>query len=440
MTSDPREILEHSPMNAFQITAVVMCVLLNALDGFDVLSISFASPGIAEEWGINRAELGIVLSMELIGMAVGSVLLGGIADRIGRRPTILGCLVVMSLGMYLAAVAKDLTTLSVVRFVTGLGIGGMLASINAMVAEYSNRSKRNLSVTLMASGYPLGVIAGGSVASMLLVHFDWRSVFYFGSAVTASLILFVWFLLPESVSYLAHKQPRGALEKINRTLRRMGHETIGELPSAQAGEQQVERAGVRELFSPSLMRTTIVLTLAYFLHILTFYYIIKWIPKIVVDMGYAASTAGGVLVWANVGGASGAILLGLLATRYDIFKLIVGVLFCGFVMVGVFGMGQETLWQLALIAAIAGFFTNSAIVGLYALFARRFPTRVRAGGTGFVIGVGRGGAALGPVIAGFLFEGGFSLQSVSIIMAMGSLLAAIVLLQLKRGRAEAAAA
>jgi len=432
MSSDPREILEHSPMNAFQITAVVMCIILNALDGFDVLSISFASPGIAEEWGINRAALGIVLSMELIGMAVGSVLLGGVADRIGRRPTILGCLVVMSAGMYLAAVARDLTILSVVRFVTGLGIGGMLASINAMVAEYSNRSKRNLSVTLMASGYPLGVIAGGSVASMLLVHYDWRSVFYFGSAVTASLIFFVWFLLPESVSYLAHKQPRGALERINRTLRRMGHAEIDRLPSAQPGAP--ERAGLQELFSPALVRTTVVLTLAYFLHILTFYYIIKWIPKIVVDMGYAASTAGGVLVWANVGGAAGAILLGLVATRVDIFKLVMGVLLCGSVMVGVFGLGQDTLWQLALIAAIAGFFTNSAIVGLYAMFARMFPTRVRAGGTGFVIGVGRGGAALGPMIAGFLFVGGFSLLAVSVIMAVGSLLAAIALLQLKRGR------
>jgi MFS family permease len=161
---------------------------------------------------------------------------------------------------------------------------------------------------------------------------------------------------------------------------------------------------------------------------MTFYYIIKWIPKLVVDMGYSPALSGSVLVWANVGGVLGAVLLGLLTRRYPVRNLVVGSLLLAAVMVAIFGTGQSTLPQLSLVAGIAGFFTNAAIVGMYALFAQSFPTEVRAGGTGFVIGIGRGGAVMGPVVAGFLFQSGQGgLMMVSVIMATGSLIAAIAL-------------
>src|SRR3954452_6741002 len=108
MNSDPRTILDQALMSRLQIAAVAITVGLNALDGFDVLSISFASPGIAKEWGIDRAALGIVLSMELIGMALGSVVIGGIADKIGRRPTVLGCLTLMTAGMFMVTTVRQI--------------------------------------------------------------------------------------------------------------------------------------------------------------------------------------------------------------------------------------------------------------------------------------------------------------------------------------------
>src|SRR5262245_21517853 len=171
---DPREVIAESPMGSLQILVVAITVALNALDGFDVLSISYASPGIAQEWGIDRAALGIVLSMELIGMALGSVLLGGIADTIGRRPTILGCLVVMATGMVMGTTADGVISLSVWRVITGLGIGGMLAAINAVAAEFSNTERRHLSVSLMSIGYPVGAVLGGIAAARLLQGNDWR--------------------------------------------------------------------------------------------------------------------------------------------------------------------------------------------------------------------------------------------------------------------------
>jgi len=425
---DPRAIIAREPMRRAQVLAVALCVALNALDGFDVLSISFASPGIAAEWGIDRAVLGIVLSMELIGMAVGSVFIGALADRVGRRPVALGCLVVMATGMALASTAGNVQTLSAYRLLTGLGIGGMLAATNAMTAEFSNARRRNLAVALMAAGYPVGAIVGGAIASRLLVGGSWRSVFVFGAVSTALFLPLVWFLVPETVAWIVQRRAAGALERVNAVLARLGHATVSALP---APSTDVPRARLAQLFAPGLARTTVLLTVGYFAHIVTFYFILKWIPKIVVDMGFAPSTAGGVLVWANVGGFTGALIFSLLTQRAGLRRLLIGALVLSAVMVAVFGRGQADLRQLALVAAIAGMCTNAAVVGFYAMLAQSFPTGVRAGGTGFVIGVGRGGAALGPILAGFLFKNGATLQTVALTMALGSVVAAVALVLLR---------
>lgn len=434
MTQDPRAILAQARMKRLQIVAVVLCVLLNALDGFDVLAISFASPGIAAEWGIDRAALGLVLSMELIGMAVGSVLLGNLADRIGRRPTILMCLVLMAGGMALVPLAGDIVMLSLIRLGTGLGIGGMLACTNAMVAEFSNARNRALAVAIMAAGYPFGAVVGGSIASMLLATGGWRDVFILGAVATAAFLPLVWFLLPESVGFLVQKRGPDALAKINTTLARMGHGTVEGLPPIAA---ESPKPSLGELVSPLLARTTVLLTAAYFAHIMTFYFILKWIPKIVVDMGYAASAAGGVLVWANVGGLAGALLLSLLTWRINVRTLVIAALILSTALVTLFGQGQRDIAQLSLIAAVAGFCTNAGVVGIYALIAQAFPTAVRAGGTGFVIGIGRGGAALGPIVAGLMFASGAGLAVVALVMALGSLVGAAALMFLRPSAGEA---
>jgi benzoate transport len=431
MTPDPRTTLATTPMRLRQIAVIAIAVALNGLDGFDVLSISFASPGIAAEWGIGRAALGIVLPMEMVGMGLGSLLLGSVADRIGRRPLTLACLVAMSLGMFLASTARDLPTLCIWRVLTGLGIGGMLATTNALAAEFANDRQRTIAIAWTVVGYPLGAVILGWISSKLLATHDWRVVFEFGAAMTAMMIPVVWFLVPESVHWLCRVQPRGALAKVNVALGKLGREPIEALPPLPA---QASKVSIAALFSPGLAATTIFVTLAYFLHISTFYFILKWVPKIVVDMGFAASLAGTVLVWANVGGAIGGALFGWLATRVGLRPLTIVVMVLGGGMVIVFGNGHSDLANLSMVCAIAGFFTNAGIVGLYAMLARYFPTQVRATGTGFGIGVGRGGAALGPALAGFLFASGMGLQGVAIVMACGSFLAALTLLLFRGAR------
>ena len=432
---DPREIVDTARMSRFQWAAVFLMVGLNALDGFDVLSISYASPGIAAAWGIDRAALGIVLSMELVGMAFGSLLLGNVADAIGRRKTILGCLLVMSGGMFAAATATDITTLCIYRVITGLGIGGMLASINAAVAEAANAKRRALCVVLMSAGLPIGSVIGGLISGELLKVYDWTAVFILGGGATAAFIPLVLWLAPESIAFEMHKRSPGALERINKTLKRMGHAAIDALPDVPAIKP---KAGLPLLFSKQFAALAILLALAYFMHIITFYYIIKWIPKIVVDMGFAAPTAAGVLVWASIGGSLGALTLGLLTLKARVTALTIGAMLASTAAVIVFGQGWETLQHISIAAAIAGFFTNAPIVGLYAIVAQSFPTPLRATATGFIIGLGRGGAALAPVIAGFLFQAGWSLPTVSLIMGTAATLAAIMLF-LARGRIAVAA-
>jgi MFS family permease len=363
-----------------------------------------------------------------MGMALGSVLLGGVADKIGRRPTMLGCLVLMTIGMFMVTTVKQLPELEVWRLMTGLGIGGLLATSNAVAAEFSSLRRRNLSVSLMAIGYPVGAVLGGLIVKELLRDHDWRSVFYFGAAITAVFIPLVFLVVPESVPWLAQKQPEGALKRINRAMVRMGHAAIAAMPAISA---EAKKRSVRDIFAPELIATTVLSALAYFFHIITFYFLLKWIPKIVVDMHFTPSEGAGVVIWANVGGALGGAMFGLLSQRVGLKPLTISVMLLSAVMVVLFGRTAPDLTELSLLCAAAGFCTNAAIVGLYAIFAQVFPTHVRATGTGFAIGVGRGGSVLAPITAGYLFKWGYSLPTVAVYMAMGSLVAAGVLALLK---------
>jgi MFS family permease len=204
----------------------------------------------------------------------------------------------------------------------------------------------------------------------------------------------------------------------------MGHAEVDALPVISA---EVRKRSVMDIFSPQLVRVTVLLTLAYSLHVMTFYFMLKWVPKIVVDMGFTPSSAANVLVWANVGGATGGAVLGLLSLRFGLKPLTIFVFAMSTVMLAVFGRGHANLAQLSLICAVAGFFTNAGIVGMYGIFAQAFPTHVRATGTGFAVGFGRCGAVLAPVIAGFLFRAGYGLEFVATIMGVSSLLAAVTL-------------
>jgi benzoate transport len=435
MNTDPREVINQSEMSIIQMLIIGIMLILNSLDGFDILSITFASKGIMQEWGINKTTLGVVLSMELIGMGLGSFFLGGLADKIGRRLTALYCLTGMALGMFMVTTSGSIPTLCCWRIFTGLGIGGLLTAITALSAEYSSLPRRHLCISLMAIGYPLGGIVYGSLAKLLLAHYNWRSVFYMGASLTALSIPLVFFLVPESIHWLTRKQPAGALEKINKILGKCRKNTIAALPQLSGG---VKEKSIGDIFSPALLKTTIIIAASYFFHIMTYYLILKWTIDIAGDMGFAASSASGVLVWANVGGALGGSLFGLLTLKLDLKKMSIGILFFSAVSIVLFGFTPADLKTMSLLCAIAGFFGNSGIIALYAVVAHAYPTHARSFGTGFMLALGRGGAILSPILVGVLRQHNMPLPYIGLIMSVGSLVGAIVLLfiRLKSGDSQ----
>lgn len=428
--NDPKTIIDTTSMGVRQWIVVALMVILNALDGFDVLSSAFAAPGITKEWGIERSALGIVLSAELVGMGFGSVLLGGMADRFGRKGAMLACLIFMAAGMYLASTAGGVASMVTFRFITGIGIGGMLAATNAVTAESSNTTFRRAAIAAYVAGYPLGAIIGGVAASeWLLPDHGWRAIFLFGAVVTAVLIPIIAWLVPETAAY--HATQRN-LAGVNQTLKAFGKAPIDVLPALS--ETGAKPRVMDILSNPKLRPITLLLAFGYMFHTITFYYILKFAVQIVSDYppGYPPSAAATVLTWANVGGFLGSLSFGFVMAKLGIRWPTAVMLLIGSVAVASFGLGRESLsaWQWATI--ITGFFTNAAISGFYAAFARGFPAHARGTGTGFALGVGRLGAAGSPILAGALFTwlGNDQLLTVSAIMAIGSLVALILFLKL----------
>jgi MFS family permease len=246
----------------------------------------------------------------------------------------------------------------------------MLAAINAVAAEFSNAKRRDLSVSVVSVGYPIGAVVGGIFAQRLLAIYDWRSVFYLGAVSTTALIPVVFFLVPESVQWLTQRRPAGALERVNKALRRMGHGAVASLPALAPAAR---KPSIADAFRPGLVHITVLVTFAYFFHITTFYFIVKWVPKIVTDFGFEASSAAGVLVWANVGGMLGGALLGALTQKFAVRALTIVNMFIATLAVSLFGITPHDLPMLSAVCAVAGFFINGAIVGMYALFAQAFP-------------------------------------------------------------------
>jgi len=194
------------------------------------------------------------------------------------------------------------------------------------------------------------------------------------------------------------------------------------------------RAPLKQLFSPELAPATLLLTGAYFAQIMVFYFVQKWIPKILVDLGHTQAEAGAVLVAANFGCLLGAVGIGVCSQFFRFIPAMLIAMVCGFCCVAAIGLGSWNLRQMALVCFVAGLFINAGVVGLYPVMARTFPAQVRGSGIGFAIGIGRGGAALGPMAAGALFTLGYGLGVVSLVMGAGALIAAVILVALTRLR------
>ncbi|NQD59079.1 MFS transporter [Pseudomonas sp. CM25] len=423
--------LDDKRMSSFQWWVITLCFVINMLDGFDVLVMAFTASAVATDWGLNGLRLGYLLSAGLVGMAIGSLFIAPWADRFGRRPLILVCVAVAGAGMLASSQASGPEMLAVFRFLTGLGIGGILASSYVIAGEYANKRWRGLAISLQSTAYALGATIGGLIAANMIPALGWRSVFLYGGFVTLATLpaLFIW--LPESLAFLMSHKSDGAIRHINQLRLKVKLAPLTEMPQARLITRTSLRASFAQLFSPALLRSTLLIWASFFLVMFGFYFVMSWTPRLLVTAGLSneQGITGGVLI--NVGGIVGTALLGLLAAHFRLAKVLMIYLLANALLLTVF-VGFTDRLNLAFVLAIfIGIFVNGCVAGLYALTPSIYDAGQRVTGLGWGIGIGRAGAIASPLVAGRLIDAQWTPSNLYMLFAMTFVLAAIAVALLR---------
>lgn len=423
-----RQSIDTARMSSFQVMVVIICLLIVLAEGYDLLLMAFAASGVAAEWSLNGSQTGILLSAALIGMAFGSAFIAPLADRIGRRSQTLACLALVVVTMALAAFSADYIQLGLCRLLTGLGIGGLVASLPVVAAEFSPQRRRGTMIAIYTSGLPLGGVLGGLIATALLSHYTWRASFLVGAGLTFALLLVVYFLMPESIDYLLVRRPNGALESINKTLSKMNLTSIDELPAVERKDE--DRLGAAVFKGRNGVRT-ILLAAAFFLMMSAFYFATSWTPRLLEQSGFSTQQgiSGGMLL--NLGGAAAAFTISVFALRFKMRSISIVTFIGGAIVFVAMSLSLGNLGVALIVAVCVGAFTNGAASGLFALAPDAFPAAARSTGVGVVSAVGRIGAILAPIIAGLLIDLSWTPASLFLLFAVPLVLGAIAVAALR---------
>jgi benzoate transport len=408
LSQDLQRTLAQAPLTPYTLTAIAVCVGLNMIDGFDVLAMSFAASGVKADWHLLDRQLGALLSAGLVGMGLGSLTLGPCADRWGRRTIILLSLLLATLGMLGSATARGYVDLLVLRVLTGVGIGGTIASVAVIVCEYAPDRWRGTALAVYATGYSIGATIGGALAAYAIPHYGWRSAFAIGGTLSLLLLPLGWRRLPESLEFLLTRRPPTALQRINALLHAMRRPAIPVLPESQTVASKTEHGSIRRELALLMTTSTFLVWAAFFCTMAGFYFIVSWTPRLLNTAGLSASQGmtGGVLL--NLGGIAGCGLFAFAAVRADAHRLLFGALVASAVLIAGFGLAVTRLNVALWTALLLGMVANAAMAGLYAVGPPLYPTAVRATGMGWAIGIGRFGAILAPLASGALLDHGWA--------------------------------
>jgi MFS family permease len=415
---DPREIVLHSPMSLQQRLAVALCCAMLAIDGYDLLAVTFAMPGISAEWGTTKTVLGGLFSTGIIGMAAGCLIFGPLADKIGRRPMAIGSLILMTIGMSFSALAANIEQLMFWRLFTGVGIGAAVAVAYPLSVEYSSLRARPVTLALMVISFPLGGAVGGVAATNFMELMGWRGAFLTG--VIAPLIITALCLrwLPEPLGLLIERPRPSSLKAANRYLQRIGRQPLEKLPPPR----HPGRTPVGRVLGKEFRAVTGYLAAIYCLYSLTAYFLLAWLPQIVTDLGFPPSVAATVSVSASIGGIGGAALTGLAIRKIGLFPILLTLLLGLALSMVMIGLAPRDILALRAIGITAGIFVYGPIVGMTLLIAEEYPVEVRATGTGFIIGLSRWSAAVGPLVGGILISSRLGTIGSCVLMGLIALL------------------
>jgi MFS transporter, AAHS family, 4-hydroxybenzoate transporter len=414
-------------ISTLQFITIAICFLMNMLDGMDVMVISYIAPALTKEWAITPQVLGVVFSAGLIGMTIGTVFLAPHADVVGRRNIILLCAAIMGTTVFATCFAHSIQEMMCYRFLSGLGIGGMLASCATLTSEFAPSKTKAFWISFVMGGYPIGAVLTGLAAAQIIPLHGWRVMLQVAGVMTLLTLPLVYFVLPESIDFLLKKRPNGALEKINAILARMKQAQLSELPLVSV--EKVSKIAVASLFNGARKLPTIYLWISLFLSFATLYYLLTWIPTLAQNTGLSMQLAIYAGMVFNLGAFLGIVTQGYLSSRFGLQRTIFGFHLATAFLMLIFSFFNGSALILILFGLI-GFAIQGGFVGLYAVAASLYPTEIRGTGVGWAMSMGRLGGIIGPTIGGALAGIGVSTGMSFIVFAFPALVAGIATLMI----------
>jgi benzoate transport len=424
------DVIDRGPVSAQQLLVVGLCMFFNMLDGFDITAMAVVAGSVSNELQLTPDKLGWIFSFALAGMMGGAMFLAPVSDVIGRRKLIIFAMALIGVSIIMTASASTLTEFVILRFISGLGAGAMLAIQAALSAEYSPDKYKALPVAAVTSGYPMGAMMTSVIAGYIMPDYGWRGMFWFGGLLTLSMVSVAVLMIPESLKYLFDRRPDDALERINKILRKLKKETLTEMPEVLKVQEEVSTGlfgGMRRLLEKEYRKTTLTLWTAFLLCFSTLYFLMSWIPKLMEDFGFDAVAGRDAFFLFNLGGVIGIYLMGWMSTKWKLTDLICYLSVASAVGMIVFALAPSNLSLLLSITFIIGTLQQGGFTGLYGAAAKAYPTIIRSTGIGWSIGLGRFGAVVGPAVAGYLIAAGLDMSAnyfiFAVPMAIGGLIA-----------------
>ncbi len=428
---DIADFIDRQPIGGFQIKLLLMCAAVLFLDGFDTQAIGFVAPALAKELGLTtRAALGPVFSAGLFGLMIGALVFGPLADRVGRKAIIIFSTAAFGIGALATVLAHDIPTLLVIRFLTGLGLGGAMPNTVAMTAEYNPLRRRATMVMIMFCGFSIGAALGGMLAADLIPRFGWRSVFLVGGIAPLIMVPILVWRLPESVRFVA--TTGHAPERIAGLLKLISPNTVF-APGAQfvVHEARLDGVPVLHLFREGRTAATLLLWVVFFMSLLDIYFLALWLPTVLNDLGATVSVAVLIGSMLQIGGVVGTFALGSVIDRFSFRALALVYLVAVFAVAAIGQFGHAVI-PVSIAIFAAGFCVVGGQIAANALTAGYYPTSVRATGVGWALGIGRVGSIIGPLVAGVLIDAKWSTGALFMAAAAAAACAALASLLLSR--------
>ncbi|KWF32736.1 4-hydroxybenzoate transporter [Burkholderia diffusa] len=405
-------MIDASPVSRFQWGIFVLLGAAMIMDGFDVQSMGFVAPEIIHVWGISKVALGPVFSASLLGMLLGSLILSVLADRVGRRPVLVGSMVFLGVCMFATVFATNLSQLLAARFVTGIGIGGIMGNAMALVSEYSPARNRVSTMMIVLCGFTGGAVLGGTVAAVLIPLGGWHTVFVFGALLSLIIGALMALAIPESLQFLILRGRH--LERVSRWLARIAPHAIPAVEEVRyiVHEPPSKGTPIGELFRAGRSLATLLLWGINFANLLNLFFLANWLPTIISGAGYGAGTGIALGIMLQVGGVAGTVGMGFLIDRLGFYRVLVPALLVAAASIAIIGQtGMSLAWLVAAVT-ISGFCIVGVQPAINALAATIYPTSVRATGIGWSLGIGRAGSIFGPVVAGYFVSQGWSTSAI----------------------------